>query len=89
MHFFFFLELILKALLSREFNLFLRTSMHRVLHDWRIIDVRFYVSVVEEFSGIDVDDMLQLRKKKQFFWHAFAYVFDLGFPSEFVVDNET
>ena len=34
---------------------------------WRIIDVRFYVSVVEEFSGIDVDDMLQLRKKKQFF----------------------
>ena len=25
------------------------------------------MSVVEEFSGIDVDDMLQLRKKKQFF----------------------
>ena len=23
------------------------------------------MSVVEEFSGIDVDDMLQLRKKKQ------------------------
>ena len=34
------------------------------------------VSVVEEFSGIDVDDML--RKKKQFFGHAFAYVFDLA-----------
>ena len=30
-----------------------------------IIDVRYYVSVVEEFSGIDVDDMLQLRKKNQ------------------------
>ena len=46
------------------------------------------MSVVEEFSGIDVDDMLQLRKKKQFFvvvvsffcflfLHAFAYVFNL------------
>ena len=45
------------------------------------------MSVVEEFSGIDVDDML--RKKKQFFGHAFAYVFDLGFPLEFVVDSET
>ena len=45
------------------------------------------MSVVEEFSGIDVDDML--RKKKHFFGHAFAYVFDLGLPSEFVVDNET
>ena len=32
-----------------------------------------------------------LRKKKQlfFFGHAFAYVFALGFPLEFVVDNET
>ena len=58
-------------------------------HYWRIIDVRFYVSVVEEFSGIDDDDMLQLRKKKQLFWYAFAYVFDLGLPSEFVVDVET
>ena len=49
------------------------------------------MSVVEEFSGIDDDDMLQLRKKKQFgfFGHAFAHVFDLGLPSEFVVDNET
>ena len=28
-------------------------------------DVWFYVTVVEEASGIDVDDMLQLRKKKQ------------------------
>ena len=48
------------------------------------------MSVVEEFSGIDVDDMLQLRKKEQFFFgHAFAYEFDLGLPSEFVVDSET
>ena len=48
------------------------------------------MSVVEEFSGIDVDDILQLRKKKQvFFGHAFAYVLKLGLPSEFVVDNET
>ena len=56
--------------------------------------MRFYVGVVEEFSNIDVDDMLQLRKKEQFlfcfvFLHAFAYVFNLGLPSEFVVDNET
>ena len=49
------------------------------------------MSVVEDFSGIDVDDMLQLRKKKQllFFLHAFAYVFDLGLPSKYVVDNVT
>ena len=48
------------------------------------------MSIVEEFSGIDVDDMLQLRKKKQVFGHAFAYnVFNQGLPSEFVVDNET
>ena len=55
------------------------------------------MSVVEEFSGIDVEDILQLRKKKLFFCfflfldrllHNF-YVFDLGLPSEFVVDNET
>ena len=26
----------------------------------------FYVSVVEDFSGIDVDDNIQLRKKKTF-----------------------
>ena len=25
------------------------------------------MSVVEDFSGVDVDDLLQLRKKKQFF----------------------
>ena len=47
------------------------------------------MSVVEEVSGIDVDDMLQLRKKKQFFDTLFAYVFDLGLPSEFVVDSGT
>ena len=57
------------------------------------------MSVVEEFSGIDVEDILQLRKKKLFLFcflfvfldrllHNF-YVFDLGLPSEFVVDNET
>ena len=35
----------------------------------------FYVSVADFFSSdVDVDDMLQLRKKKQFFRHAFAYV---------------
>ena len=52
------------------------------------------MSVVEDFSGIDVDDMLQLRnkkekKKKKKNGHAFAYVFDLCMPSKFVVDNET
>ena len=64
------------------------------------------MSVVEEFSGVGVDDLLQSRKKKQMlfccccccflffvclllFLNAFAYVFDLGLPSEFVVDNET
>ena len=57
MHFFFFLELILKALLSREFNLFLRTSMHRVLHDWRIIDVRFDVGIEEQCPGVDAYDV--------------------------------
>ena len=45
--------------------------------------------VVEDFSGINVDDKLLLRKKKQLFSHAFVYVFDLGLPSKFVVDNET
>ena len=44
--------------------------------------------VVEDFSAIDVDDMLQLREKKQFLGHAFACVFDLGLPSK-CVDNET
>ena len=39
---------------------------------------------------VDVYDILQLRKKKQLlFLHAFAYVFNLGMPSEFIVDNET
>ena len=47
------------------------------------------MSAVEYFSGVDVDDMLQLRKKKQLFLLAFAYVFDLGLPSKFVVDNGT
>ena len=39
------------------------------------------MSVVEDFSDIDVDDMLRLRKKKHFFGHAFAYMFELGLPS--------
>ena len=48
------------------------------------------MSVVEDFSGVDADDLLQLRKKNHFFFfNAFAYVFDLGLPSKFVVDNET
>ena len=47
------------------------------------------MSVVEDFSGVDVDDMLQLRKKILFFGHAFAYIFDLVLLSKFVVDNET
>ena len=34
-----------------------------VPHYRRVIDVRFYVSVVEDFFGVDVD-MLQLRKEK-------------------------
>ena len=36
----------------------------------------FYVSIVEDFSGIDVDDVLQLRKKKATFWN--DLVFNLG-----------
>ena len=73
---------------------------------WRVIDVRFYASVVEDLSAVHVDDMLQMRKKnnKHFFifflglfvvvvlfcfLHAFAYVFDMGLTSKFVVDNET
>ena len=46
------------------------------------------MSAVEDFSGIDVDDMLQLRKKKQFF-DMLLHVFDLGLPLNFFVDNET
>ena len=32
-------------------------------HYRRIIDVRFYVSLVEDFSGVDVDDMLRERDR--------------------------
>ena len=39
-------------------------------------DMSFYVSIVEDFSGIDVDDVLQLRKKKTTFWN--DLVFSLG-----------
>ena len=47
------------------------------------------MSVVEEFSGIDVDDMLQLRKNRQFFDMLLHNMrARLGLPSEFVVDNE-
>ena len=45
-----------------------------VPHYWCKIDVRFYVSVVEEFSGMDVDDMLQLRKKEQFLFFVFVFL---------------
>ena len=46
------------------------------------------MSVVEDFSGVSVDDMLELRKKKHvFLLHAFAYIFDLGLPSKFDFDN--
>ena len=37
------------------FKVYLATA---IIHYCLIIDVRFYVSVVEEFSGIDADDML-------------------------------
>ena len=48
------------------------------------------MSVAEDFSGITVNDMLQLRKKKQLlFLQGFAYVFSLGLPWNFVVDDET
>ena len=47
------------------------------------------MSIVEEFSGIDADDILQLRKKKKKIGYAFAYVFDLDLPYKFVVDTET
>ena len=50
------------------------------------------MSVIEEFSGIAVDDMLQLRKKKLLLFFDMLlhiYVLDTGLPSEFVVDGET
>ena len=47
------------------------------------------MSIVEELSGNDVDGMLQLRKINTFCFTCFAYVLDMGFPLEFVVDNET
>ena len=45
---------------------------------WRVIDVRFYASVVEDLSAVHVDDMLQMRKKnnKRF---CFALFFGLFF----------
>jgi len=50
------------------------------------------VTVVEELSGIDVDDVLQLRTKKQLLFFdtiLHNYVVDLGLPSTFVVAHET
>ena len=39
--------------------------------------MRFYFRVVEEFSNINVDDILQLRKKKQLlFFDMLFHVFD-------------
>ena len=55
--------------------------------------MRFYLSIVGDCSGIDVGDMLQLRKKETgslllllllFISYDLAYVFDLGLPSIFV-----
>ena len=46
--------------------------------------MRFYVSVVEDISGVDVDNNYVAVEKEEpfffffFFLHAFAYVFDLG-----------
>ena len=51
--------------------------------------MRFDESVVEEFSGINVDDMLQLRKNSIFYMLLHNMLVRLGLPSEFVVDNET
>ena len=51
-----------------------------------------YVTVVEELSGIDVDDVLQLRTKKQLLFFdtiLHNYVVDLGLPSTLVVAHET
>ena len=39
-------------------------------------------------SGIDVDDMSQLRKKKRHF-ALLLHVFDIGLPWKLVVHNET
>ena len=64
-------------------------------HYCRIIDVRFYVSVLAYCFDVDVDDMLQLIRGGggsvllRAFFTCFAYVFDLGMPLKFVVDNET
>ena len=40
-----------------------------ISHYLCIVDVGFHVRVVEKFSGIDVNDMLHLRKKRQLFFH--------------------
>ena len=67
------------------------------------MSVRFYVSIVEDFSGIDVNNnytAVQKEKRKKekkekknsfvlfLFLHAFAYVLDLCWPSTFVASNE-
>ena len=43
-------------------------------HYRRIIDVRFYVSVVEDVSVVDVDDMLRERERECAFMRAPARV---------------
>ena len=45
------------------------------------------MSSVEDYSGIFADDMLQLKTKNVFI--LFLYVFGLGLPWKFIVNNET
>ena len=59
-------------------------------HCCHIINVRFYVSIVEDFSGIDVNNnyvaVKKERKKLLLFFDMVLLVLD---PSKFVVNNKT
>ena len=46
------------------------------------------MSIVEGFSGIDINNNYVVVKKEKTFLF-FAYVLDLGLPSIFFVSNET
>ena len=59
----------------REFNFSCNSPQPSHTTDTYITDVRFYVRVVEFFSGVDVDDMLQLRKEKQVVFLLLLFVF--------------
>ena len=73
--------------LENFFKVYFATA---ISHCLCIVDVGFHVRVVDNFSGIDVNDNLHLRKKKQlFFSHDFTYVFDLGLLSTSVLDAGT